>query len=100
MTAAPRQVRRLRLGPRRAKIIWRTECRSRGKGWQEIVGAKDKAQATLQTRMRELELQQASQPAEKPLGAKERGQLTQDRDRVGARPVSYTHLTLPTNREV
>jgi len=55
------------------------------KVWQEIVGAKDKVQATLQTRIRELELRQASRPAEKPLGAKERGQLTQDRDRVGAR---------------
>ncbi|MDA9487637.1 hypothetical protein [Bradyrhizobium sp. CCBAU 11361] len=40
--------------------------------WQEIVGAKDRAQATRQTRIRELELRQASQPAEKPLGAKER----------------------------
>lgn len=45
------------------------------KVWQETVGAKDKAQATLQTRIRELELRQASQPAEKPLGAKERDSL-------------------------
>jgi len=42
------------------------------KVWQEIVRAKDKVQATLQTRIRELELRQASRPAEKPLGAKER----------------------------
>jgi hypothetical protein len=41
------------------------------KVWQEIVGAKDKAQAGLPARILELEVQQASQPAEQPLGAKE-----------------------------
>ncbi|WP_027548472.1 hypothetical protein [Bradyrhizobium sp. WSM2254] len=55
------------------------------KVWQEIVGAKD-AQATLQTRIRELEPRQASQPAGKTARSQRARQLV-----IGLTLDSYKH---------